>query len=508
MKVNVLKKSFVVIFLILILFSVNGNIFGAINTKYQNGNTVVEDDLNTKAKDSVILDALAPFVYWIGSAVENLVGKAFKGLTGTEMFPWADRVLFNTLPMLDINIFNPANASMFKTKSGTVTPLATIVRNTYFTVLTISVAFLAIVVGIAATKLALSSIASEKAKYKEAITQWLFSIVLIFLMHNLVSFIFWVNEQMVIVASGLVNESILSGNLNLLQEAINMSDEQMLEMFKNANKSNVNSTKEETQYISDNPELAAKFINSDSYGDAILFDALAKPNWFKEMTTGNGKDSLQALVRDMKIINGETLEFTPKAAVEIGPVGIGGDSYKISMSDFINFNEEKKSIDLDKLYDGINSQNDDAIKDFSLSSKRVVRFYRFQIAQMLAGDGSHNSVTYLKRYVSAMIKIYNSTNNGTGENDQENQEAGVDVIAGLGNYFKKAAYTVETDEMGQAKSWKRNKVSIIGAILYAIFVFQSIFYFLAYLKRFFFIVVLVIMAPVIVLLDFLRKAIV
>ena len=502
MKVTILKKSFVAMFLILILFSVSGNIFGAINTTYQNGKTVIEDDLNTKAKDSVILDALGPFVYWVASAVENLVGKAFKGLTGTEMFPWADRVLFNTLPMLDINIFNPADASMFKTKAGTTTPLAKIVRNTYFTVLTLSVAFLTVVVGIAATKLALSSIASEKAKYKEAVTKWMFSIVLIFLMHNVVSFIFWVNEQMVVVASGLVNETLLNANLSLLQEALNMPDQQMLEIFKKANKSNVEATKEETQYVSDHPEVAAKFIKSSNYNDSILFDALAKPNWFTEMTTGNGKDSLRALVRDMKIINGETITYTSKDAVLDNQ---GNTSYKnvdhtVNMSNFVEFSKEIDSTGLENMQLGWEG-------NASQDAKNVANFFYYQVEKMLGADKTHKDNKYLKKYVKAMISVYDSVNNTEG-NGQESQNSGVDIIAGLGNYFKEAAYTVETDELGNAKSWKRNKVSLIGAILYAIFVFQSIFYFLAYLKRFFFIVVLVIMAPIIVLLDFFRKAIV
>lgn len=499
MKVTIYKKCFVVLFLILILFSVNGSIFGAINTTYQSSKTVEEDDLNQRAKDSEILDALGPFVYWIASAVENLVGKAFKGITGSEMFPWADRVLFNTLPILDINIFNPSEASMFKSKGGSVTPIARIIRNTYFTILTISVAFLAIVVGIAATKLALSSIASEKAKYKEAVTKWLFSIILIFLMHNVVSFIFWVNEQMVIVASSLVNKSLLDTDFDLLKQAIGLSDQKMLEIFKKANKSNVNATKEETQYVSDHSELAIKFIKNKDYNEAILFNALGSPNWLTEMFTGNGKDSLQSLVRDMKIINGETI------TAEIGGSSMGmslnSKTISISMNDFIKFNSEK-NVDLETLL-GVMSIGTGEVQTFSQEAQNVAGFFIYQIKKMLGGDSKHLNKQYLRKYVNAMISIYNSANNAEGE-----QNSGVDIIAGLGNYFKEAAYTYETDEFGQAKSWKRSKITLVGAILYAIFVFQSIFYFLAYLKRFFFIVTLVIMAPVIVLLDFLRKAMV
>lgn len=300
-----MKKGVAILFLILTVFSFNGNTYGAINDTYQKGATVVEDDLETKVKDSVILNALGSFVYWVASAVENLVGKAFKGLTGTEMFPWADRVLFNAVPMLDINIFNPAPASLFKTsgENSTVTPIAKIIRRTYFTVLSISVAFLTIVVGIAATKLALTSIASEKAKYKEAVTKWLFSIILIFLMHNVISFIFWVNEEMVKVASSLIDNAVLEGNLSLLQEALDIPNEQMLNIFKKANKSNISGvTKEETQYLEDNSDVGIMFLKNSDYKSSILFDALSSPSGWTEFWTGNGKDTLRALVKDIKII--------------------------------------------------------------------------------------------------------------------------------------------------------------------------------------------------------------
>ena len=84
-----------------------------------------------------------------------------------------------------------------KDTSGTNTIFGSIIQNIYNTIFTISIAFFGVVVGIMALKLAISSIASEKAKYKQAITNWLLALILLFTAHYLISFIFFVNEKMV-----------------------------------------------------------------------------------------------------------------------------------------------------------------------------------------------------------------------------------------------------------------------------------------------------------------------
>ena len=55
--------------------------------------------------------------------------------------------------------------------------------------------------------------------------------------------------------------------------------------------------------------------------------------------------------------------------------------------------------------------------------------------------------------------------------------------------------------------WKFERITFQGAILYAIFITQSILFFFAYIKRFFYIVVLSIMAPLVVIYDFMVKTV-
>lgn len=79
------------------------------------------------------------------------------------------------------------------------------------------------------------------------------------------------------------------------------------------------------------------------------------------------------------------------------------------------------------------------------------------------------------------------------------------LISNMGQFFKDSAWTYETDENGNIKGWTPSKVSLTGAMLYTIFIVQSIMFFFAYLKRFFYVVILAMLAPVIVVYDFLGK---
>ena len=133
------------IFIALVLLNVlNNNIYAAVNTSYDYSTSNVSD-LNNKVMNSSVLNAIGKFVYAVASIAESLVGKVFQSLTGDNMFPWSDRVIFNTIPLLDINFLNPSNGSLFLV-AGKTTMLASIIRNVYFTLLSLAIGLLGIVV--------------------------------------------------------------------------------------------------------------------------------------------------------------------------------------------------------------------------------------------------------------------------------------------------------------------------------------------------------------------------
>lgn len=199
------KIYLVLIFLFLIFTGIGVNTYAAVNSHY------VEDSINTPGdtgEKSLLYDKLLNLLghafYGIGRAIQFLVTAVVKLLSSINQFPWADKVIFNGVSLLDVNFINPAKNSLFMDNSSKLTTIGTTVRNVYFTGLSISLGFLGIIVAVMAIRLAISSIGSEKAKYKEAIVHWATAIILIFGMHYLISFVFYINEQMVEVASNIV----------------------------------------------------------------------------------------------------------------------------------------------------------------------------------------------------------------------------------------------------------------------------------------------------------------
>lgn len=229
-------KIIICISLVVMLFTSLGNVFGATNPDYTPSIQVSENALDSKIKSNILLDTLAGMINAIASLAEYLLGAVFKTLTGDNIFPWADRIIFNGIGFLDINFLNPASNSLF-VSNGSTSILGKVVYSVYSTIFSLAVLFLGVAVGIMAIRLALSSIAAEKAKYKQAIVNWVTCIVMLFLMHYILAFVFWVNEQLVQIASGIliktIDETVTSVDFT---EALNsvVSPDERVKKFSNA----------------------------------------------------------------------------------------------------------------------------------------------------------------------------------------------------------------------------------------------------------------------------------
>lgn len=208
MKNNLRKIAFLLVFVFMFNFIfVNANtIYAMTNTDYYDMGSAdsalnSKYDVNDEPTDLVGLISIA--FLEIGKMVESIVSWMM-GMFGTKGFPWADLIIFNCVPILDVNFINPSTNSLFGTgfSSGSI---GKVVRNIYFTGLSIAIAFLGIIVAIMAIKMAISTIAAEKARYKEGIVTLLTTLVLLFGCHYLLSFTFYLNEKMVEVASKIVS---------------------------------------------------------------------------------------------------------------------------------------------------------------------------------------------------------------------------------------------------------------------------------------------------------------
>lgn len=478
-----LMKILSICFLVVMAFNFTGNIYAAVNSSYQSDDMeVVEVDLEKKMKNSILLDAIASLVYALGSLVESLTGTVFELLTGTNMFPWADRVIFNSVPFLDINFLNPANGSLFVNQTGGDTILANIVRNTYYTILIISIGFLGIIVGVMAVRLAISTIASEKAKYKEAIVKFLVSLVMLFCVHYAISFIFYLNESLVEIAS-----NILANNLEEVEFADdflkdNLTDKEIITNFFEKQEGIIgNFDKERDEILSEeqSTRILAALLKSDIYKDVVIPEAF-----------GNDQGS-------------KVLQWFEKILGNSSFLGLGFNNWLVGDKDVIkkiqgSVNYVKEISENEKKRKVV----EDLIKDLEEDPKG----YYEENTGFFAGLFSDYDDWYKKerKELIKLNKLYLQIAKG---NNNISPVTPQNFIAKLGQYFKESAWTIEVDEDGDEVGWAADQISLQGALLYAIFVVQSMLYFVAYIKRFFFVVILALLAPIIVLYDFLGKAI-
>lgn len=237
MKKNI-KFIFCIIMVFLIFLGLSPNINAEINSNYAQDSIVINESGSddTGFLTSLLLEILGIAIYALAWVVEKLVAGVVWLLTKNFKFPWADMSIFNGMAILDVNFINPANGSLFKDSSG-FTTIGISIRNIYFTGLSIALGFLGIVIAVMAIRLAISSIGSEKAKYKEAIIHWITALVLLFGMHYLISLVFYLNEQLTEVASNIVFEQMnnvdlaVLGNSNMTNSSGAIS--KMGEYFKN-----------------------------------------------------------------------------------------------------------------------------------------------------------------------------------------------------------------------------------------------------------------------------------
>lgn len=182
-------------------FMVCGNVEAAINEDYFNNMPVADANLEDKIANSPLLEAIGAFIYAVGSLMEWVLGKLFQLITQTNMFPWADAILFNAVPFLDVNIFTAAEGSL-------ISQIYDFLTGTYYSLLTIASAFFGIAVMFSAVKLAITAIAEDKARYKKAIVDWILGLVMLWGIHFFMSFVLYLNEQLVVAASSIVQDSV------------------------------------------------------------------------------------------------------------------------------------------------------------------------------------------------------------------------------------------------------------------------------------------------------------
>ena len=158
----------------------------------------------------IIVDGIVGVIFWVfklpliflGWLVMRIIGFAINGVDGAWSGIPLDKILFNEIPILKINFFDVVSSG-----NSTVDDIREQVAIWYVAIRNLSAAILAIMVLYVGIRMAISSVAEEKAKYKRMLSDWVVSLVLLFVLHYIMILIININDSIVAVLASAKGES-------------------------------------------------------------------------------------------------------------------------------------------------------------------------------------------------------------------------------------------------------------------------------------------------------------
>ena len=201
MKNNKKKKILIsILIMFLLLFCLGTNCFAD-----ENSNAI------ESAIDGVVGVLLSPakFIVLIIGAIIGLLLGFFAQSSG------AGFNINHEVPLVEINFFD------FNTSNEIASAIRTNVAIWYTSIRNIAAIALAIIAVYVGIRMAISTIAEDKAKYKTMLYDWLTSLALLFILHYIMIFTININTAFInVLSSGLSNESFGSITDTFLHEAL------------------------------------------------------------------------------------------------------------------------------------------------------------------------------------------------------------------------------------------------------------------------------------------------
>lgn len=165
-----------------------------------------------------LLDGVVGVVFWVVKLIPMTIARLFMSLVslainGTEGFVSGftlDKVLFNEIPLLQVNFFQMPEADAFN--SEMITSLRKNVSIWYVSIRNLAAVILAIMALYVGIRMAISSVAEEKAKYKKMLVDWVVSLGLLFVLHYIMVFVVEINDSIVEVLRNIRDNTL--GDIN------------------------------------------------------------------------------------------------------------------------------------------------------------------------------------------------------------------------------------------------------------------------------------------------------
>lgn len=541
MKLNNKRKiGVILIILTVVAFLTSATTVNAeINNTYGTNFGVDNTGLDETISNTTLLDLLGHFIFAIGRILEWTLGAIFKAITGSSDFPWADKIVFNAVPILDVNFINP-NVKSFVGQSG----IKTAIGNVYSTVFSLAFSFFGIFALLSAIKLALSTIAEQKAKYKQAVVDWAMGFVMLFCMHYFMSFMFYLNEQLVVTASDIATTAISQAGVKLDVQAAATGQT----LIDNATAAGYG------KKLSKYPTFATAWAglnsgdDSDGINEALMKDedvtkdtALAKKKiysnldliveWLESADSPTSTEIEAATAKVFYAEDDKSAHKNTSAIVEdvfkdlkldelhkkIKGNNLFKDVFKYrtnlkgkaevnNMFDGIEWNTEDVYTVSNQWINGSTAEGKALINSYGIKEDTAVTFY-------LSADNWtwENFLSDLKiirnAYETDVAKAANAGNANAGNANAGNggyTTAGA-VITELATYFRATSYEAEFRSTNVSGTKEKGNINTVNAIMYAVLISQSLILFIAYIKRLFYVIVLGLMSPAVVAYDFFKR---
>lgn len=159
------------------------------------------DDLIGSAVDGIVGLLLYPFrlvIVIIGTIARNITGTiaalgGFDGeaSVGDTLFISADDILFNRIPLTDIDFFD------FSSDNGAISSIRKNVAIWYSALRNLAIAILLVVLVYIGIRMTISTVAEQEARYKQMLTDWAVSFALVFLLHYIILAGIYVSDSLV-----------------------------------------------------------------------------------------------------------------------------------------------------------------------------------------------------------------------------------------------------------------------------------------------------------------------
>ena len=159
-----------------------------------------------------VIDGLAGVVFWVIKLIPMIIANlliriiclAINGVDGLFSGIPLDKILFNEIPILSINFFQNATSGA---GADIINNIRTQVSIWYVAIRNLSAAILAVMVLYVGIRMAISSVAEEKAKYKRMLADWVVSLVLLFVLHYIMILIININDGIVAILANAATAS-------------------------------------------------------------------------------------------------------------------------------------------------------------------------------------------------------------------------------------------------------------------------------------------------------------